>query len=378
MDIDAIEPGMDFSQVVDHSLGSCDVLVALIGKRWLGVTDARGVRRLDKSEDWVRMELTRALEHDRIRVVPALVQGAPMPSSEELPEPLRALTFRHAVELSDTRWNYDVGRLIKSLERVAAEKAGEPPAVPVAAPPAPPPQRRRRPLLIGGAVVAVAAVAVAIVLAAGSGGGSPSGQATRSGTAASSAGGLEDRGCASERSLRSSTKNRTKTRIAFANRTASKVQLYWLDYAGKRKSYGPIGRGGTVNQQTYTKDAWVVTDSDGACLGVYVAAAAPADAVVAPVAPLRDRGCAKEGSVRRAGGLNASTHIVFRNKTANPVSVFWIDGGGKRESYGRLRPGRSKDQPTFVTEPWVVADAVGKCLGVYVAGPETAPAVLSG
>jgi hypothetical protein len=39
-----------------------------------------------------------------------------MPRSTELPEPLRPLARRNAVELSDSRWDYDRERLFSALE----------------------------------------------------------------------------------------------------------------------------------------------------------------------------------------------------------------------------------------------------------------------
>jgi hypothetical protein len=123
MDIDTIEPGVDFSRVVDEHVGACDVLIAVIGRQWTGVVDREGVRRLERPEDWVRLEIARALERDDIRIIPALVQDAEMPTSGDLPEPLRALAYRNAIELSDERWRYDVGRLVRALERVEEQKA---------------------------------------------------------------------------------------------------------------------------------------------------------------------------------------------------------------------------------------------------------------
>jgi hypothetical protein len=96
------------------------------------------------------------------------------------------------------------------------------------------------------------------------------------------------------------------------------------------------------------------------------------------VAPLRDQGCAKERSLRSTNAPTASTHIVFENRAADPVRVYWIDTVGKREPYSRLKPGESVTQQTYDTEPWVVTDATGRCLAVYAAGPETARAVYSG
>jgi formylglycine-generating enzyme required for sulfatase activity len=119
MDIDTIQPGTDFVEVIDKAVGACDALIALIGKHWLTMTDERGRRRLDVPEDFVRLEIAAALEKD-IRVIPVLVRGAPMPSSDDLPEPIKALARRHAVELSDERMDYDLKRLINVLGRVSS------------------------------------------------------------------------------------------------------------------------------------------------------------------------------------------------------------------------------------------------------------------
>ena len=115
MDIDTIDPGLDFIEVIDRALASSKVVIALIGRRWTTATDAAGRRRLDSEQDFVRMEVARSLESG-IRVIPVLVQGATMPSPSELPPDLQLLTRRHAIELSDVRWKYDVGRLTKAIE----------------------------------------------------------------------------------------------------------------------------------------------------------------------------------------------------------------------------------------------------------------------
>lgn len=48
-DVDSIQPGDDFVEVIATAVGSCDVLLALIGAQWLTITDEHGQRRLDKS-----------------------------------------------------------------------------------------------------------------------------------------------------------------------------------------------------------------------------------------------------------------------------------------------------------------------------------------
>jgi hypothetical protein len=123
MDI-TMEPGVDFAATIQAAVGSCGALVALIGEEWLTVVDAQGHRRIDDPADVHRMELQAALDRG-VRLIPALVQDAEMPTAAQLPEALRPLVGRQAVELSDQRWDYDVGRLVSVLERVLSDVADE-------------------------------------------------------------------------------------------------------------------------------------------------------------------------------------------------------------------------------------------------------------
>jgi hypothetical protein len=45
-----------------------------------------------------------------------------MPSEADLPNDLNKLAGRNALEISDSRWEYDVGVLIKNLESLARAK----------------------------------------------------------------------------------------------------------------------------------------------------------------------------------------------------------------------------------------------------------------
>src|ERR1700733_9408260 len=105
-DIDSIELGDDFIEVITTAVGSCDVLLALIGGRWLTITGQDGRRRLDNPDDFVRLEIEAALAR-QVRVIPVLVDGARMPRAEELPPSLAKLTRRQALELSPVRFDAD-------------------------------------------------------------------------------------------------------------------------------------------------------------------------------------------------------------------------------------------------------------------------------
>lgn len=111
-DISDIEPGIDFTEAIENKLASVDVLLAVIGPRWLAAADKKtGARRLDDPDDLVRTEIATALRRG-IRVVPVLVGGAVLPTAEDLPDDLKGLLRRNACELSDRRWDYDVRQLI--------------------------------------------------------------------------------------------------------------------------------------------------------------------------------------------------------------------------------------------------------------------------
>jgi TIR domain/Sel1 repeat len=116
IDIDAIKPGVDFVKAIEASVGSSDVLIAVIGKRWLISSNEKGSRRLDDPDDFVRLEIATALKCN-IQVVPVLVDGASIPRSNELPEDLKLLVRRQALDVSNNRFNADVERLIVTLER---------------------------------------------------------------------------------------------------------------------------------------------------------------------------------------------------------------------------------------------------------------------
>jgi hypothetical protein len=82
-DVDSIRPGDDFAAEIETAVGSCSVLLAVIGPRWLAAESDTGQRRVDNPEDWVRLEIEAAMNRG-IRIIPVLIDGARMPSAAEL------------------------------------------------------------------------------------------------------------------------------------------------------------------------------------------------------------------------------------------------------------------------------------------------------
>jgi peptidoglycan/xylan/chitin deacetylase (PgdA/CDA1 family) len=124
IDVDNLDPGVDFVEAIEQSVGSCDVLIAVIGKGWLTSHDQEGQRRLHNPDDFVRIEIATALKRN-IRVIPVLVDDASMPRPSDLPDDLKSLLRRNAVEVSHTRFSADSERLIAALERVFEKTAAE-------------------------------------------------------------------------------------------------------------------------------------------------------------------------------------------------------------------------------------------------------------
>ena len=125
MDIDAIEPGVDFVDMIHQAVGQCDVLLALIGPDWLTMKNDDGDRRIDEPGDYVRIEIEAALARD-IRVIPVLVDGARMPATSQLPASIAAFGRRNSLEITDARWAFDAGRLVELIERIGSTAAGSP------------------------------------------------------------------------------------------------------------------------------------------------------------------------------------------------------------------------------------------------------------
>ena len=133
-DIDAIEPGAKFAEVIAERIGGCDALVALIGKGWLDAKDAQGRRRLDLPNDFVKAEIAEALAQSKL-VIPVLIEGTPMPARDALPPEIAALADHNALPVSDSRFDFDVGRLVSAIDKVLPPRIGDRIAGPLGAHP---------------------------------------------------------------------------------------------------------------------------------------------------------------------------------------------------------------------------------------------------
>ena len=111
MDVDNIPVGRDFEEYLKSQVAACDAMLAIIGPNWLAAKDETGQRRLDNPDDFIVIEIGAALTRN-IPVVPVLVDGARMPKASELPDLLKLLARRQAVQVRHTNFSSDAEALI--------------------------------------------------------------------------------------------------------------------------------------------------------------------------------------------------------------------------------------------------------------------------
>ena len=134
IDVDDINAGQPFSEVIQRSVGESAVLLALIGKRWHGEREGGAPPRISDASDFVRQEVAAGLAKG-IRVIPVLLDGATIPDATRLPRELGPLAGRNALELDHSRFADDMARLVREVREALGEPAVAPPArkVPAAA-----------------------------------------------------------------------------------------------------------------------------------------------------------------------------------------------------------------------------------------------------
>ena len=113
-DLDAIPPGARFRDYVERKISESDILILLIGKAWASYADETGRRRLEHPRDPVRLELEIALRLG-LPIIPVRVEGAPMPTEGDLVPSIVDLLEFNAAEVTDSRWEYDVDRLLWAI-----------------------------------------------------------------------------------------------------------------------------------------------------------------------------------------------------------------------------------------------------------------------
>jgi hypothetical protein len=132
-DVGAIPCGATFRDTILAALATADVVVLVIGDRWLRENDASSANRLCEPEDFVRLEIETALRQG-IPIVPVLIDGVEMPQPEDLPLSVKGLAGLQFARVRDSDFDADVERLFTTINALVGRKrvdipipaAGEP------------------------------------------------------------------------------------------------------------------------------------------------------------------------------------------------------------------------------------------------------------
>lgn len=124
MDVEGISARNNTVQARRDEVGRSDVVLAIIGRGWLEMETPDGPLLIDRMNDIVRVDLEAAVRENR-RIIPILVDGAELPTKEQLPVPLKALAYRSAERVAEAEFGADVDRLVGSIRAALARAEAE-------------------------------------------------------------------------------------------------------------------------------------------------------------------------------------------------------------------------------------------------------------
>jgi hypothetical protein len=120
-DVDTIPLGVDFREYLNKQVSKCDILLAVIGDKWIEILK----QRLDDPTDFVRIEIQAALKR-KIPVVPILVGNASMLIEKNLPQDIKGLAYKQAAEVrAGPHLKTHLQSLIEGIKHLLAELKAE-------------------------------------------------------------------------------------------------------------------------------------------------------------------------------------------------------------------------------------------------------------
>jgi dipeptidyl aminopeptidase/acylaminoacyl peptidase len=163
--------------------------------------------------------------------------------------------------------------------------------------------------------------------------------------------------------VRPSSRTGPETRIVFQNKRGQAVEVFWVDPAGERKSYGTIGAGASREINTFEGHMWLVQEGDQR-LGVFEAEQNESTAVIDETLPQSARGrgerrrrgpreeAASDRSPDGAWRVVVKENNLFVRSTKDDSEIQLSSDGKEGLSYGRLSwSPDSKTVAAFRIEP---------------------------
>jgi hypothetical protein len=122
VDIDNVPFGKDFRTYISDQVAHSDILIVVVGRRWLGMAKG-GQARIHEETDFVRLEVETALQA-KVPVIPVLIGTARMPKPDQLPRSLREFPFINAAPVDTGRdFHQHIERLIRDIDQRLIEKS---------------------------------------------------------------------------------------------------------------------------------------------------------------------------------------------------------------------------------------------------------------
>ena len=116
LDVKVIQAGVNYERALERARQGAQVMLTVIGMQWIQSATEAGRRRLDDEADYVRIEIHTALSRG-IRLLPILVQGATMPSDQDLPFAIRELAKIQAIPLRHDTFERDFLELQNHIDQ---------------------------------------------------------------------------------------------------------------------------------------------------------------------------------------------------------------------------------------------------------------------
>jgi TIR domain len=116
IDVD-MRAGAYFPTVLKQRLAKSKVMLVLIGPEWINAAHQDGGRRLDKPDDWVRLEIAQALKRN-MPIIPVRVGNTFLPNREHLPSDIRGLLDHQAVSVTLAGFRHEMASLTRDIRAI--------------------------------------------------------------------------------------------------------------------------------------------------------------------------------------------------------------------------------------------------------------------
>ena len=127
MDVDNLLAGQRFDEELAKALSQCDVLITIMGSRWMEQLKSRAV---DSERDYVREEIAATLSN-KLTVIPVRVgrdgRLTPLPRRDDLPEDIRDLVLHQKHDVTHERFGRDIAELVEAITFI--RRSNRPPYV---------------------------------------------------------------------------------------------------------------------------------------------------------------------------------------------------------------------------------------------------------